>query len=204
MQPVIKSALVRSCLAAVFLFLLSSPVWAQGVVARSGEVAGTVGFSNLTGVDGNKHVNFGASGGVNLTDRVAVVGEYTYLPMGSVSGGGASGSGSYQQFGGAARFSLDRSTRVVPYALVAFGYARDSEEVSVAGIGSGSGSLNGDYFGLGGGASIYLSRSLGIRPEFRYERQEFYQNGNSAGQNVALGTVSVFYQWGGRGKKTAK
>ena len=64
MQPVIKSALVRSCFTAVFLLLLSSPVWAQGVVAHSGEVAGTVGFSNLTGVDGDKHVNFGASAGV--------------------------------------------------------------------------------------------------------------------------------------------
>jgi hypothetical protein len=199
MQTVSKNALVHSCFIAVFLLLLSSPVWAQGIVSHSGDVAGTVGFSNLTGVDGNKHVNFGGSGGINLTDHLTVLGEYTYLPMGSVNLDGASASGSYQQFGGAARFNLGKSTKVVPYALGAFGYARQSANISIAGFGSGSGSLNGDYFGLGGGASIYLHKGLGVRPEFRYERQEFYQSGSSAGQNVALGTVSVFYQWGGQG-----
>ena len=135
---------------------------------------------------------------------MAVVGEYAYLPMGSVSVDGASASGSYEQFGGAARFSLDNSTKFVPYVLGAFGYARVSAEVSIAGEGSGTGSLNGDYVGFGGGASVYLSRSLGIQQEFRYERQEFLLKRQPAGQNVALGTVSVFYQWGGRGKKAAK
>jgi hypothetical protein len=209
MQRINRSSLAFYTVLAVALLVSSCPVRAQGVVAGSGEVAGTVGWSNLTGVDGNKHINFGGSAGANLTPSVTVFGEYLYLPMGSVSesvsGASASGSGDYQQFGGGARFNFASSKIVVPYAVAAFGYARLSANatVTVTGVGSGSASaaLNGDYIGFGGGASIYFGKGFGARPEFRYERQEFYSGGSSAGQNVVLVTGSLFYQWGGGEKK---
>jgi hypothetical protein len=195
----------------VSLLALASPARSQGVVPRSGDLSGTFGYSNLTGVDGNKHINFGATAGVNLSSSITVCGEYGYLPMGSapasqyVSGVTGSVNGDYQQFGGAARLNLGSSKHIVPYGVVSFGYARLSAGASVtvagAGSGSGSASLNGDYVGFGGGASIYLGKGVGVRPDFRYERQVFYSAGTSAGQNVALVTGSLFYQWGGHGKK---
>jgi hypothetical protein len=166
-------------------------------VTRTGDIAGNAGYSNLTGIDNNKHVNFGFSGGANLTHRVTVLAEYNYLPMGSLNApDGASASGDYQQIGGAARFNLFSSKRVVPYAVVGYGYARQSRKIN-----GGSTSLNGDYVNGGGGANFYLGRNWGVRPEFRYERQEFYAQGQSAGQNVAWGTAGIFYQfrpWGGK------
>jgi hypothetical protein len=209
MKSIVRSALMGLCATAFVLLVLTNSLQAQGVVTGTGEIAGNVGFSNLTGVDGNKHVNFGASAGYNLSDKLTVLGEFSYMPMGSVnasvSGGSGSAHGNYQTYGGAARYNLGSSKSVVPYAVVGFGYARCSESanINVTGLGSGSASasINGDYVNFGGGASIYLKKGFGLRPEFRYEHQEFYNSGASAGQNVALGSVSVFYQFGGQGKK---
>ena len=209
MQRITRSSLAFWGVFALALLVCSCPARAQGVLARSGDVAGTFGWSTLTGVDGNKHFNYGGAAGANLSPAVTVFGEYLYLPMGSVSAsdssGAATGTGNYQQFGGGARFNFGSSKAVVPYAVAAFGYARQSATVGVTITGEGSGSasaaLNGDYVAFGGGANVYFGKGLGVRPEFRYERQEFYAGGQSAGQNVALVTGSFFYQWGGEGKK---
>jgi hypothetical protein len=210
MQTILKNAFLGLCIAASFLLALSYPVRAQGSAAGSGDISGNVGFSSLTGADGNKHVNLGGSAGINLSHQITILGEYTYMPMGTLTdtggiGAAASGSLSYQTIGGAARFNMRGSGIVVPYGIVGFGYARQSASVSLVGAGVGvfpaRGSLSGDYVNFGGGASIFLGKRFGLRPEFRYERQEFYVSGNSAGQNIALGAVSVFYQFGGIGKK---
>lgn len=216
MQTLLKEISVRSFLAVVFTMVSTASVWAQsapdvglGVTANSLDIAGNAGFSNLTGVDGNKHVNFGGSTGVNLSDRITVLGEYSYLPMGSVSassgGTSASVNGNYHLLGGAARFYLVRPRRGAPYALVDFGYARCTAGlgVNVSGVGSAnaSASLNGDYAGVGGGASFYLGHNWGLRPEVRWDRQEYYYSGTSLGQNVVRESVSVFFQWGGHGKR---
>jgi hypothetical protein len=212
MQKVSRSTLVCFFLAMIALFPGSSTGRAQGVLAGSGDVSGTVGWSNLTGVDGNKHINFGGSAGANISPGVTVFGEFLYLPMGSisassvigVSGVGGSGSGNYQQYGGGARFNFASSKVVVPYAVAAFGYARESANATVTyqgQSGSASASLNGDYVAFGGGANVYFGKGFGVRPEFRYERQEFYSGGQSAGQNVVLASGSLFYQFGGGEKK---
>ncbi len=212
MKASLKNVFVGLCSAAFLLLFLSNPVQAQGILGHSADLAGNIGFSNLTGVDNNKHINFGGSFGFNPSSRATILAEYSYLPMGSVSassgGTSASVNGDYQQFGAAGHFNLGSAKTVVPYALVAFGYARCTAglTVSVSGSGSasGSGSLNGDYIGFGGGASIFFGKGFGLRPEFRYERQDFYVSGQSLSQNVALGTTSLFYQFGGKGKKKAK
>ena len=115
---------ILGCCVSVSLLALASTAWSQGVVPTSGDLSGTFGYSNLTGVDGNKHVNFGATAGFNLSRNITVLGEYSYLPMGSapasefVSGVTGSVSENYQQFGGAARFNLGSSKHFVPYAVV--------------------------------------------------------------------------------------
>ena len=209
MRQLGRCAFVCALVAMITLFLDSPVGRAQGVLAGSGDVAGTFGWGTLTGADGNKHINFGGSAGANLSPAVSVFGEYLFLPLGSASASDYTGSASVsvnnQQFGGGARFNFASSKVVVPYAVVAFGYAREGANatVTITGQGSGSGSaaLNGDYVGFGGGAHIYLGKGLGVRPEFRYERQEFYAGGSSAGQNLFLVSGSLFYQFGGGEKK---
>ena len=98
-----------------------------------------------------------------------------------------------------------QSGRVIPYVLVAGGGLSETA-VGTSGGMKVTASQNGFgyYIGFGGGASIYAGPNWGIRPEFRYERQHF--NSTTIGgspiaaysQNYILGTVSVFYQFGGK------
>ena len=219
-----RSILKCSIAALVVLLCVSCPVRAQ-FVAGSHEVSGNIGFSNLTGVDGNKHVAFGGAGVFNLTKWASIGGEYSYQMLGSSSttitqyetdailpngiratAGGTSGinvSAHINSYGAIYRASLTKSSRIVPYALVAGGGIAATEGTTYQGA-NVSFSQNGYYFGFGGGVSFYVRSSWGVRPEFRYERQHFMSttvDGDSipsSGENYALGTVSVFYQWGGK------
>jgi hypothetical protein len=197
-----------SIAALVVLLTLSTPLRAQ-VLAGSVDVSGNVGFSNLSGdetVDGNHHVAFGGSGAYNFAEMGAIGFDYSYQMLGSETLSGVSVSGHIQNYGGVYRAYLTKSSRVVPYVLVAGGGLSETEAASAGSI-KVSVSQNGYYIGFGGGASIYAGPNWGIRPEFRYERQHFSAttvDGVSLaayGQNYALGTISVFYQFGGRAKK---
>ena len=199
MQLSLKKTVVRPLLTPLFLIALTTSISAQptpdfgkGVVAHSADIAGNVGFSNLTGADGNKHINFGGSAGVNLSPNVTILGEYAFMPMGSLSGVAFN----TQLVGAATRFNILASKRLVPYALVGFGFDRLNGSESGVSV-----SANGSYVAVGGGASFYLGKSWGIRPEFRWERQEVTFAGLIANTNVAFGSGSFFFQWGGRGKQ---
>ena len=198
-----RCTLKSFCVSLIFLLAVSSPAWAQGIAAGSGEVTGNIGFSNLKGVDNGRHVSLGGSGTYNLSQLVGVGFEYNFQMMGSQTISGITGSEHLQMYGPVARFALARSTRVVPYVLVAAGGVSDRAAVSAGNV-SMSAAQKGFYFGFGGGASIYAGNNWGIRPEFRYERQHFNSTAigtstvGSYGQNYAQGTVAIFYQFGGR------
>jgi hypothetical protein len=86
LKSIIRNTFIVLCAAALFL---ASPNLAQAQIdAHTGDIAGNVGWSNLVGIDGNKHVNFGFSGGYNFTHHSTVIGEYNYFSGGSVSAGG--------------------------------------------------------------------------------------------------------------------
>jgi hypothetical protein len=190
------------CVSTLFLLALSTSALAQGIAAGSGELAGNVGFSNLKGADNNRHASFGGSIVYNLAPAAAIGFEYNYLMLGSSNQGGVNVSGHLQLYGPVARFSFAPSNRVVPYVLLAAGGANLSAAASSGNV-TVSASQSGFYFGTGGGASIYLNSNWGIRPEFRYERQQFNATNiqgiavASSGQNYAEGSVALFYQFGG-------
>lgn len=195
----LNKTLVRGLFVAVLLAAVTASVGAQtdaggAIAGGSADVSGNVGYSNLTGADGKNHINFGGSGGVNLSPRVTLLGEYTYMPMGSLTGVAFN----TQLFGVASRLNFGNSKRVVPYALVGFGFDRLNGSESGASV-----SANGSYVAVGGGAGIYCGKNWGIRPEFRWERQEVTFAGLIADTNVVMGSGSIFFQWGGRGKKNA-
>ena len=204
--PKIVRYMLKSSVVSLFVLLtLSSPLRAQ-VVARSVDVSGNIGFSNLSGsetVDTKKHVAFGGAGAYNFNRMSSLGFEYSYQMLGSETQNGVKLSGHIQSYGGVYRVSLIKSKGVVPYDLVAGGGLSETAVGSGGGI-KASASQNGYYIGFGGGASIYAGPHWGIRPEFRYERQQFLAttiNGAQIatyGQNYILGTVSLFCQFGGK------
>jgi len=215
MKSTVHTVFLGLCIAAAFLLAFSYPVRAQGVVAGAVDVAGSVGYSNLTGIDNNKHINYGGSVGYNLSRDLTILGEFSYFQAGSVPASdllpGATGTvkGNYQQYGGAVRQAIVRSKTVVPYLTASYGYARLTTYALVEPYyddftGVTSATNNGDYFGFGGGASIYLGKGFGLRPEFLFEPLKLPIPGMLIGQNLAVITGSVFYQFGGkRGTKKA-
>lgn len=186
----------------LFLLATSSPIRAQSIPPRSGEVSGNVGFSSLKGVDGSRHIFFGGSSAYNLSQSAAIGFDYSYQSMGSLRVGGANGTEHLQLFGPVFRLGLNRFPRAVPYLLVGGGGAVMKTIASSGNVGAGASRI-GAYFGVGGGISIYANRHWGIRPEFRYERHEFPSttiSGTSLfsfGENDAQGSLSLFYQFGG-------
>jgi hypothetical protein len=198
-----RCTLKSFCVSMTFLLAVSSPVLAQGVSAGSAEVTGNIGFSNLKGIDGSRHPSLGGSGTYNLSSVVGVGFEYNYQMMGSETISGVTGTERLQTYGPVARFALAKSSRVVPYVLIAGG-GESMHVVASEGNISVAASQGGYYVGFGGGASIYTGTNWGIRPEFRYERQQFTATTidnmlvGGFGQNYAQGTVAIFYQFGGR------
>jgi hypothetical protein len=186
------------CASTIFLLAASSPALAQGIASGSGEVGGTIGYAHVDGVTSNNHFAFGGSGIYNLNQVVAVGFEYSYTPLGSEAIEGIKASEHLQTYGGVARFSFSGSS-VAPYALVGFGGVDGKAVATYEGMTVSDGQ-SGYYFALGGGASIFFGPRWGIRPEFRYERQQFVANTQfeAFGQNDVQGLVSVFYQFGGR------
>ncbi len=190
MKTFVKNAVAGLWIAALFLLVLTASARAQ-VLAHSGEVSGYGGYSHISSElpsIGTNHPFFGGSYGYNVTPAITVLGEYSYIPLGSEGGVSAK----TQLFGGGARFNFLPATRFVPYAVVAFG----GDRYTLSGGGS-SESANGWYAGFGGGVSCYLGKNWGVRPEFRYVRQDY----SGVGINSFQESGAFFYQWGGTGKK---
>ena len=187
----------------VFIFALSAAARGQGIVDHSGEVAGTVGFSNATGVSSDKHFTFGGSGAYNVIKTVAAGFEYSYTPLGlEPLYTGLASSEHLQLYGGFVRLSPLKTKRAVPYAVVGMGGANLYAEATAMGLSLGV-SRSGLNVSVGGGASIYAGAHWGVRPEFRFMHQQFGSTAvdgtpiPSFGQNNYVATVSVFCQFGG-------
>ena len=191
MKTFVKNAIAGLCFAALFLLVMSAPVQAQ-VVAHSGEIAGNVGYLHVNYygfLPSDNHAVYTINGGYNVTPHVEVLGEWAYGPLASVSGETVR----TQIFGGGARFNFTPDKKVVPYALVTFGGDRNTTNFA--------GNFDGYYYSVGGGASYYVGKHWGVRPEFRYVRAEFGEGGASDSANAVTVKGGVFYQWGGAGKK---
>jgi hypothetical protein len=192
----VKNTFAGLLFPALFLLVITAPVRAQ-VLAHSGEVAGTVGYdhTNYYPPDGPTSTHFfGASGGYNVIPAITVLGEYKYDPLGSYNLGVGPSGVHAQLYGGAVRFNFRPSSKIVPYSVVGGGGYRFTVSSSGSGI-----SINGSYVNFGGGASVYLGKNWGVRPEVRYERQQFSSEGLNIDANVVVAYGSIFYQWGGTG-----
>jgi len=191
MKSIIKSVFVGLC-ATALLLALSNSAQAQ-VASGSGELAVNGGWNNNLGTinsDGTVNKNaysFGASAGYNLSENIAVLGEYQYVPEGSYEGVTVK----TQFYGGTIRYAYGNS-KFSPYILVSGGgvgttASEQGESVSV----------NGSYIAFGGGVSIFLGKNWGIRPEFRYNDLFSTSGGTTTTQGVPQITGGLFFQFGG-------
>jgi Outer membrane protein beta-barrel domain len=203
MKTFVKNVFIGLCITASII-LVSSSLQAQ-VLAHSGDVAGYAGylyvsnFSNTLSVCGSScsavsdnHGIYGANGGYNITPYVAVLGDFSYVPV--YSGGGVTVS--TELYGGGVRLNMNPNSKVVGYGIFTVGGDR------LTGSESGSStSVSGYSISFGGGASCYLGPHWGVRPEFRYLRPEYSVQGVSFSFNSVAMTGGVFYQWGGMAKR---
>lgn len=193
----------RSSLQRIFFtalcVLVSTAAWGQ-VAPRSGDVAFDMGYShigkgtNFNNTDINRYTA-GFSGGFNLSQYLTLIGEYNYMAMPSVQSVNMGMMG----YGGAVRFNLAPKAKVVPYGLFGGGGARLTASESGVSVSS-----NGNYFGGGAGASLYIGSNWGIRPEFRMSRFNYTFSGISGNTNVLVATCGVFFQFGGTTRPVAK
>jgi len=188
------------CLSALLLFALPAVLRGQ-VASGSGDAAFTFGYTHVKGVTSSSHYVLGGSGAFNFSHYVAAGFEYTYTPLGSETLSIITDSGNQRTYGGFGRFSLVAPGRITPY-LLAGGGAVNEKEVFATNIFITTASQSGYYYALGAGASIFGGRHWGVRPELRYEHQQFCANNrlnlNAFGQNDIQLTVQLFYQGGGK------
>jgi hypothetical protein len=104
---------------------------------------------------------------------------------------GYSGTGNLYQAGGGARaFIPYRSERFRPYVPLVGGFARgDAAPRGLDGMELYRQRVNGAYFGLGVGSEIEITRSLGLRPEFRFSREFWFPEYGRGNQNNAVRTT---------------
>jgi hypothetical protein len=146
----------------------------------------------VSGID--THASFAASGGKAVTDRVFVLGEFGYIPLGGAS---ASGNGFAVDTGGrvislmgGAQYQFNERNAFVPYAGGALGLVRISGSSSTTSGGTTTSvdfSSNKFYLGLTGGARYYVKDRWGFKPEFTI----------FAGDNTFFRfAAGMFYQFG--------
>lgn len=182
---------------AVFAALLAAfAVTSQAqVLAHSGDAAFSVGWNNAgtfhsDGSLSSSALSYGGSAGYNLSENISVLGEFQFIPEGSYS----SVSVNTQLYGGLMRYSFGAG-KVVPYFLVGGGGTRGS--LGTSGL---TESVGGGYLAVGGGASIFLGKNFGVRPEFRYNDVFFSAGGETASSKLWQATGGVFFQFGGQSK----
>jgi hypothetical protein len=151
------------------------------------DVYGTAGIYSEYGGGGHEShalVGGGASG-IFAGGKAAVFGEFDYIPMGSTLGVSVK---QIDAGGGVRIYVGPKSDKFRLFVPVEGGLARLS-----AGLSGVSAGINGAYFGSGFGAEIG-SKKFGVRPEFRFEREQWGSGGG--GNYVTTIGASFYYRFG--------
>jgi hypothetical protein len=180
---------------------------AQGVVPRSIDLSFNGGATNEQGIQGKEgHAMYGGAAAYNLGRHLAVGAEYSYVRLGTAPSQFLPESAHTQLFGGAVRYTLINTRWLVPYVVA--GGGGDWLSVHVSGDAENiSATEAGGYASVGAGTSLYMWHGFGVRPEFRYNRQEYGSTtlaGNAMpgmSENDLRVTAAIFYQFGGRRRR---
>jgi hypothetical protein len=148
----------------VCCLLLAATGYSQSLEKGDMEVTGQVGI--VTGI--NTHASFAASAGKAVTDKVFVLGEFSYIPLGGAEASGSgfefSAGGRVVTFMGGAQYQFGERKSFIPYAGGALGVVHSSFESTVNGT-TLDVSNNDFYVSLSGGARYYVKDRWGFKPE---------------------------------------
>jgi hypothetical protein len=180
--------------AAVGSLILSASGYAQNLEKGNVEATGQAGI--VTGI--GTHASFAGSVGTALTDRIFVLGELGYVPLGGASvgtsgtGGGISidAGGKVFTFMGGVQYQFKEKNAFVPYAGLGLGlvhYSFSSSQTVSGQTTTIDASSSNFYVNFGGGGRYYMKDRWGIKPElmifagddsfFRFSVGLFYQFG---------------------------
>jgi hypothetical protein len=212
--PVLLFAIVLATCARVEAFAQTKDKIETPFSSGSMEISSVFGRSGVQGIDTHRHFNYGAEYGYRFNSRWTLLGEYTYMPLGSLQGPGILGSfdekENLQILGSGLRYNINEFHRilpknVVPYIFAGGGYVHHYQKYSFTAIGGGTSTSidksNGDNVDAGLGASIFLKKNFGIRPEIRWDHKTLFEPASQVGLNYYDGSVGIFYQFRGNGKK---
>jgi hypothetical protein len=157
---------------AVCVFLTSAG-YAQSMEKGQVEVTGQAGL--VAGI--GEHASLGASLGAAANERVFVLGEFSWIPLGGASTSGTSPGGSFEfassgrilTFMMGAQYQLRETRSFVPYVGGALGVVHGSGSFTstIGGSTTQTSFSNSDFYvSFGGGARYYVSDRWGFKPEF--------------------------------------
>lgn len=177
------------------LFLL---ICGTGLAGDRGlaEVSGSLGLTSASGYYDGNHLNAGGAFGFNLGRIAHLFGEVNYMPMGKVSYYGYEAESKIMNYGGGLHLRIPVNEKVEPYGLLSFGLGQFKDKISYL----GDSTQNNAYFGLGGGARIFLGKNWGVRPEIRYQSYAGDLDSEYGAEDrghVVTASGGIFFQFGG-------
>lgn len=192
-----SNALIKT-LAGTVLAVITLPALAQ---ANSLDVSAGGGLAAFSSGGSHTHKGvFDATALYNFSSQIGVGFNYSYSPVAaansSVNGVSVNAHEHFDHYGAVVRVGFLPPSRVQPYVSILGGAVVDKATATGTGFGTTitqSESTKGGYVGFGGGASLFFSGNLGIRPEVRYERIRI----SGADMNELDVTGSLFYRFGG-------
>ena len=146
--------------------------YGQQLVKGNIEATGKIGLALGVGT----RASFSGTVGGAINDRVFVLGEFGYIPLGGSSASGSTPSGPYEfdaggkilSFMAGAQYQFNSTRSFVPYAGAAIGLVHSSGEFEST-VGTSTQNIytseNDFYVSFGGGARYYVKDRWGFKPE---------------------------------------
>jgi Outer membrane protein beta-barrel domain len=183
--------ILPSVLAAIVACVALSP---EAFAQETGrvEASGMVGLVSGIGT----HSVVGGSVAAAVRNRILVIGELSYIPLGSDSvdilGVSSDFSARAISFNIGGQYQLRGAGKTTPYVGAGVGFLHSSSSSSVTTSFQGFNFTDGSsdtnaYFSVGGGARYYVNERWGLRPELMIF---------AGHQTFARASVGVFYRFG--------
>jgi hypothetical protein len=164
--------------------------------ARAAEMgAGTTEISGVAGLAtrlGGTKLGAGGTVGKALTEKLFLVGDMSYIPLGDYDSGpfGVQSSGRLFGINGGIQYHFAGTETLSPFVTGGLGIWRSSASASgsFGGVDFNQSAASTDLFlNFGGGVRYYVSKRWGVRPEL------IISTGNGTFLRLGMG---VFYQFG--------
>jgi opacity protein-like surface antigen len=170
-----NNRLTQIIAAAAGCFVIATSGYAQNTEVGKMEFTGQAGIVGGIGT----HASLALSGGSAINDRVFVLGEFSWIPLGGASTTVTTpnnffelaSSGRIYTFMAGAHYQLNQFRSFIPYAGGGLGLVHSSGSVTQTNNGvttETTFSSDDIYVSLGGGARYYVNERWGFKPELTF------------------------------------